>query len=222
MEFRKCSINGKKYAGDAIDDSQSTSDPVSSSSSQVPSEPSSSDNSTKKKRDSKNSKKINKKPETRHFGDKNLIADLNSGHSEHTSMIDEFFTLLAICHTVLVSTNEEGEQQYKAQSPDEAALVKAAKDVGYTFVARDLNNITIVTPDGEKQFELLNVLEFNSTRKRMSIIVREPQHGKIKLYCKGADNIIFERLKLGQDYMITGEHIQEFANEGELYIYIWL
>ncbi|CAB4417261.1 unnamed protein product [Rhizophagus irregularis] len=128
-----------------------------------------------------------------------------------------FFTLLAICHTVLVNTNSDGEQQYKAQSPDEAALVQAAKDVGYTFRSRETDNITITTPDGkEVHFELLNILEFTSSRKRMSIIVRSPTDGRITLYCKGADNVIFERLKSGQDYRanITGEHLEDFAKEG--------
>jgi len=37
----------------------------------------------------------------------------------------------------------------------------------------------------EEVYEVLNVLEFNSTRKRMSVVIRTPE-GKIKLYCKGA------------------------------------
>ena len=28
----------------------------------------------------------------------------------------------------------------------------------------------------------------------MSVIVREPETGKITLYCKGADTVVFERL----------------------------
>ena len=43
------------------------------------------------------------------------------------------------------------------------------------------------------EFQVLNICEFNSTRKRMSAIVRGPD-GKIKLYCKGADTVILERL----------------------------
>lgn len=49
------------------------------------------------------------------------------------------------------------------------------------------------------QFIILNVLEFNSTRKRMSVITKDRTTGKIRLYCKGADTVIFERLKEGQD-----------------------
>lgn len=50
-----------------------------------------------------------------------------------------------------------------------------------------------------QEFEILNVCEFNSTRKRMSTVVRTPE-GTIKLYCKGADTVIFERLSKDQPY----------------------
>lgn len=43
------------------------------------------------------------------------------------------------------------------------------------------------------EYEILNVCEFNSTRKRMSTIVRGPD-GRIKIFTKGADTVIYERL----------------------------
>lgn len=46
----------------------------------------------------------------------------------------------------------------------------------------------------EDVYEILALNDFNSTRKRMSIIVREPETGRIKMYMKGADNVILERL----------------------------
>lgn len=51
---------------------------------------------------------------------------------------------------------------------------------------------------GREHWALLKVLEFNSTRKRMSTIYRAPD-GKIILYCKGADSVIYERLGKDQD-----------------------
>ncbi len=58
------------------------------------------------------------------------------------------------------------------------------------------------------------MLEFNSTRKRMSVIV-EDERGNIKLYCKGADNVIFERLAANQPFLqVTTEHLRQFASEG--------
>ena len=43
-------------------------------------------------------------------------------------------------------------------------------------------------------FKLLRKMEFNSDRKRMSILVKDQSDGFYKLYTKGADNIIKERL----------------------------
>jgi len=66
----------------------------------------------------------------------------------------------------------------------------------------------------QEEFEILNVLEFSSSRKRMSVICRTPL-GKIKLLCKGADSVIFERLSAKQMFLQqTTDHLQEFAIEG--------
>ncbi|RGB34694.1 hypothetical protein C1646_701333 [Rhizophagus diaphanus] len=224
MAFRKCSIGGKVYQGEVSesdsegvittptnDNSKSTPSLVSNTKTSQPDIPKS--GSSKKINEKKKEKKERK--EKKPFTDHELKQDMTN--SDNSKTINDFFTLLAICHTVLVNTTSDGEQQYKAQSPDEAALVQAAKDVGYTFRSRETDNIIITTPDGkEVHFELLNILEFTSSRKRMSIIVRSPTDGRITLYCKGADNVIFERLKSGQDYRtnITGEHLEEFAKEG--------
>jgi phospholipid-transporting ATPase len=50
-------------------------------------------------------------------------------------MIDEFLTLLAVCHTVIPEYDEAdpGKINYQASSPDEAALVEGAKSLGYLF-----------------------------------------------------------------------------------------
>lgn len=60
----------------------------------------------------------------------------------------------------------------------------------------------------EEVYELLCILDFNNVRKRMSVILR--RNGKIRLYCKGADSIIYERLKKGQEGL--NFHTQEHLN----------
>ena len=51
---------------------------------------------------------------------------------------------MAICHTV-VSDYKEGKIVYNASSPDELALVNAAKYFGYFFKGRDDdNNIEVI------------------------------------------------------------------------------
>ncbi|CAG9815317.1 unnamed protein product [Phaedon cochleariae] len=124
-----------------------------------------------------------------------------------------FFRLLALCHTVM-SENREGRLEYQAQSPDEAALVSAARNFGFVFKERSPNSITIEVAGVKEVYELLCILDFNNVRKRMSVILR--REGKLKLYCKGADNVIYERLKSATDDVShrTQEHLNKFAGEG--------
>jgi phospholipid-translocating ATPase len=113
---------------------------------------------------------------------------------------------------------------YKAQSPDEAALVQAAADVGFEFRGRDRDVLLLRTPFASQhlRFRLLNILEFTSTRKRMSVVVRQlgeddqPGSNPILLLCKGADNVIFERLAQGGEELKTAteEQLDSFAREG--------
>uniref|UniRef100_A0AAY4AKP9 Phospholipid-transporting ATPase n=1 Tax=Denticeps clupeoides TaxID=299321 RepID=A0AAY4AKP9_9TELE len=127
--------------------------------------------------------------------------------------ICEFLTMMAVCHTVV--PEREGDQIiYQASSPDEGALVKGAKNLGFVFAARTPHSVIIEARGKEKSFELLNVLEFSSNRKRMSVVVRTPD-GKLRLYCKGADNVIFERLAESSQYKeLTVAHLEQFATEG--------
>ena len=56
---------------------------------------------------------------------------------------------------------------------------------GYKFLARKPESVVIETPEGaQEEYEVLNVIEFTSTRKRMSVIVRDPR-GRIRLLTKG-------------------------------------
>ncbi|KAK4777885.1 hypothetical protein SAY87_018072 [Trapa incisa] len=135
----------------------------------------------------------------------------------------EFFRCLAICHTVLPEGDESPEKiKYQAASPDEAALVTAAKNFGFFFYRRTPTVIYVRESHVEKMgkiqdvtYEILNVLEFNSTRKRQSVVCRYPG-GRLVLYCKGADSVIYERLADGNDDIkkITREHLEQFGSAG--------
>jgi len=130
-----------------------------------------------------------------------------------------FFRALAICHSVLADAPDEKQPfvlDYKAESPDEAALVAAARDVGFPFVTRNNTRLDIEVLGIPERWTPLRVLEFNSTRKRMSVIVRSPE-GKIILYCKGADSVIYERLTKDHDEELkqaTLKDLETFANGG--------
>ncbi|KAJ3102409.1 hypothetical protein HK100_004370, partial [Physocladia obscura] len=155
--------------------------------------------------------------ESGHYDFRRLIANLDSNNPAVSPVINEFLTLLAVCHTVIPETTEEepGKIVYQASSPDEGALVKGAMTLGYTFTTRRPKSVTIRHHERDEEYEVLNICEFNSTRKRMSSLVRTPS-GNIKLYIKGADTVIFERLaKEGNKYIEeTNAHLEEYASEG--------
>ncbi|XP_045203321.2 probable phospholipid-transporting ATPase IA isoform X3 [Mercenaria mercenaria] len=147
------------------------------------------------------------------FNDDTLIQNLKQNH-DTAAEIQEFLTLLAVCHTVVPEKSPDSTIIYQASSPDEGALVKGAKQLGFVFSARTPDAVVIDVFDKEERYEILNVLEFTSDRKRMSVVVRTPE-GKIKLYCKGADTVIYERLEDKHRYSdITLQHLEQFAHLG--------
>jgi len=115
----------------------------------------------------------------------------------------KFFLLsLALCHTCLPEEKEDGSIDFQAASPDELALVRAAQELGYLVADRAAQTITLKSrpngpnsPEVEETYEVLDIIEFSSKRKRMSIIVRFPD-GRRCIFCKGADSAVMRRLKL--------------------------
>nr|XP_014061265.1 unnamed protein product [Salmo salar] len=151
-------------------------------------------------------------PEEEGFGDPTLPENLNNDHPTAT-IIQDFLTMMAVCHTAVPEKTED-TIVYQASSPDEGALVRAASSLGFVFSGRTPDSVIIHALGTEQRFELLNVLEFTSDRKRMSVIMRTPS-GRIRLYCKGADSVIYERLADSSKYKdITLNHLEQFATEG--------
>ncbi|KAK0161350.1 hypothetical protein PV327_009828 [Microctonus hyperodae] len=190
MTFNKCSVAGRSY-GDLID--EVTGEIIDLSETVPPLDFS-----------------FNKdyEPEFK-FYDPALLEAVRKDDEE----VHSFFRLLALCHTVMPD-EKNGKIEYQAQSPDEAALVSAARNFGFVFRERSPNSITIEVMGKREIYELLCILDFNNVRKRMSVILRH--NGHLRLYCKGADNVIYERLKAGSEEIMlrTQEHLNKFAGEG--------
>ncbi|KAI1339124.1 P-type ATPase [Xylariaceae sp. FL0016] len=114
----------------------------------------------------------------------------------------DYILSLALCHTCLPEV-QDGKVDFQASSPDELALVRAAQELGYLVCHRNSQTVTLqIRPDKEgddrvEVYQILDVIEFSSKRKRMSIIVQYPD-GRICIICKGADSMIMPRLKLAQ------------------------
>ncbi|XP_067888832.1 probable phospholipid-transporting ATPase IM [Heterodontus francisci] len=145
------------------------------------------------------------------FYDHSLVEAVKIGDPK----VHEFFRLLSLCHTVMPEEKQKGILRYQAQSPDEGALVTAARNFGFVFQSRTPETITLVEMGETKLYELLSILDFDNVRKRMSVIVRCPDK-KLYLYCKGADTIVFERLNSSSQHLrdITTAHLDEFAGNG--------
>ena len=243
MVFRQCSVGGRKYAGSAEEEGKKSEDQTSSMNdkeavdvrmSSTPSSATANDSTQKEAVAVPNptqAEKI-KLPDgvLMRFHDTHLDQDIaeaiatdsNSPNAAHARVLNGFFSVLALCHTVIATVDPTtGAIEYKAQSPDEAALVQAAADVGFVFRGRDHEIVRLQTPfsDRIEEYELLNVLDFTSARKRMSVIIRkiDDSDGRIFLFSKGADNVIFERLRNDGNEELkntTEQHLDEFAAMG--------
>ncbi|KAK7116638.1 phospholipid-transporting ATPase ID-like isoform X1 [Littorina saxatilis] len=190
MSFNKCSINGKSY-GDPVDREGNPQDV----------------NENTPKVDFSGNPYAEKNFE---FYDQELLNVVEQGEQQ----VHAFFRTLALCHTVMPEVHEDGTLEYQAQSPDEGALVSAARNFGFVFKSRTPSTITIEVNGATEVYDLLCILDFNNVRKRMSVIVKKDN--KIKLYCKGADNIIFERLAPACADLkeLTMHHLNDFAQSG--------
>ena len=86
------------------------------------------------------------------------------------------------------------EEIYSSSSPDEIALLKAAHSCGIELYSRNQKYIQIKDSNGIHEHQIIAVFEFNSDRKRMSVLTKDNQ-GIITLWSKGADNIMLERME---------------------------
>lgn len=153
------------------------------------------------------------------FVSSKFVSDLDGASGEkQKAAAEHFMVALAVCHTVITeqTPGDPPKIEFKAQSPDEAALVSAARDCGFTVIRRSGNDLILNVMGEERMYTVLNLLEFNSSRKRMSAIIRMPD-GTIRLFCKGADSIIYSRLAHGKQQELrrkTADQLEVFAREG--------
>uniref|UniRef100_A0A7S0EQ35 Phospholipid-transporting ATPase n=1 Tax=Hanusia phi TaxID=3032 RepID=A0A7S0EQ35_9CRYP len=149
------------------------------------------------------------------FDDIRLLQRYREGGSEGES-INDFMRVLSVCHTVVPEGDltDPSKILYQAESPDEGALSGFAKAMGWFFCGRTSTHTTVDVHGKKEEFEILNINKFNSARKRMSVVCRTPER-KIMLYCKGADNVMLERIAPNQRQRSVMESaLTHYANEG--------
>ncbi|CAL9248344.1 unnamed protein product [Arabidopsis halleri] len=213
MEFVKCSIAGTAYGRGMTEVEMA----LRKQKGLMPEEEVGDDSLSIKEKKVKSTKSV----KGFNFWDERIV-DGQWINQPHAELIQKFFRVLAICHTAIPDVNSEtGEITYEAESPDEAAFVIASRELGFEFFSRSQTSISLHEIDHmtsekvDRVYELLHVLEFSSSRKRMSVIVRNPEN-RLLLLSKGADSVMFERLaKHGrQTESETKEHIKKYAEAG--------
>ena len=149
---------------------------------------------------------------------------VNSGNSSITNrennknQIYNFFTVCSVCHSAYVDKDKTtGEETFISSSPDEVALLEGAKKMGFVFKAKSTNSIEIIDIFGKHKIYTIKLeLPFDSTRKRMSLIVENNNH--YILLTKGADNEMLAKVNqksMNPNYMNKiREHLDQFAREG--------
>ncbi|CAL1593341.1 unnamed protein product [Knipowitschia caucasica] len=141
-----------------------------------------------------------------------------------------FLKAVALCHTVQISHDSSdchapgsdpfslingfssSHMEYYASSPDEKALVEAAKRIGVAFTSSNGDTMEIKTFGKIEKFKLLHVLEFDPNRRRMSVILQTPS-GAQTMFTKGAESAILPFSSSGEMEK-TRLHVDEFALKG--------
>mmetsp|Transcript_16967 Transcript_16967/g.39553 ORF Transcript_16967/g.39553 Transcript_16967/m.39553 type:complete len:1442 (-) Transcript_16967:153-4478(-) len=125
-----------------------------------------------------------------------------AGTTERGTKAFQFFECLALAHTVM----RDNEGGYEGESPDEEAFVKAAVRFGWDFRDRTQDHVIVRVGELEQRYRLLALNPFDSTRKKMSVVVEDPA-GNLLLLVKGADTA----MQLSLDWQ---ECINKYSSQG--------
>ncbi len=144
-------------------------------------------------------------------GKKQSANAILSKFGTNAKSFSEFCRCLITCHTVV----REKSGQYRAESPDELALVEGVGNYGCNLMERGSKEM-IVEQFGEKRmYEVLAVNPFNADRKRMSVLIKDTVDNKFFVMCKGADNIMMPLCKLSNEEKASiNKSLLELANLG--------
>ncbi|TXG49222.1 hypothetical protein EZV62_025097 [Acer yangbiense] len=154
--------------------------------------------------------------------DQNLLRLSTSGKdSKEGKHVHDFFLALAACNTIvplLIDTSDPNVKliDYQGESPDEQALVYAAATYGFMLIERTSGHIVIDVQGERKRFNVLGLHEFDSDRKRMSVILGYPDK-TVRLFVKGADTSMFPVIDEASNKKIIHEteaHLHAYSSLG--------
>ncbi|KAL8529386.1 hypothetical protein ACS0TY_006709 [Phlomoides rotata] len=153
--------------------------------------------------------------------DLDLLNIVKGNHTGEGGLVHDFFLALAACNTIVplpVETPDPAVKliDYQGESPDEQALVYAAAAYGFMLVERTSGYIVIDIQGERRRFNVLGLHEFDSDRKRMSVILGCPDE-TIKVFVKGADTSMFSVIdrSLNLDMLkATEAHLHTYSSIG--------
>ncbi|KFK24933.1 hypothetical protein AALP_AA8G043800 [Arabis alpina] len=144
----------------------------------------------------------------------------NGSATEEAKRANEFFLSLAACNTIVpIVTNTSDPDvklvDYQGESPDEQALVYAAASYGFLLIERTSGHIVINVRGETQRYNVLGLHEFDSDRKRMSVILGCPDMS-VKLFVKGADSSMFSVMdeSNGDVIQATKEQLHAYSSDG--------
>jgi len=145
---------------------------------------------------------------------------MDASNAERQKKLEDYYIILAVCHACVIDPDTG---TYQGSSPDEVALVQGAAEVGIVLESLSFGEVVLKMPNGSKrEFKIKQMIEFDSDRKRMSVVVHDKTNNVIELFMKGADMMVLERLRKNADGTRTGfendshnmDHINAFSSEG--------
>ncbi|WOK99539.1 phospholipid-transporting ATPase 2 [Canna indica] len=147
-------------------------------------------------------------------GDALKDVELLNAVANNVPDVIRFLTVMTLCNTVIPIRSKSGNISYKAQSQDEDALVNAAAQLHMVLISKNGSILEINFNGTLLQYEMLDILEFTSDRKRMSVVVKDHQDGKILLLSKGADEAILPIAYAGQPIRLLVDAVDQYAQLG--------
>ncbi len=131
----------------------------------------------------------------------------------HNFLVRDAITALSLCHNV-TPVMEDEEKTYQASSPDEVALVKFADSLNMVLTERSQTRIKIKNSDEEyEDYEILANFPFSSETKRMGILMKHLESGRIIFYLKGAE-VVMEKKVLENSRAYLRETCENLASTG--------
>ncbi|MFQ6646678.1 hypothetical protein Gotur_019811 [Gossypium turneri] len=145
----------------------------------------------------------------------------NRKETQEGSHVYDFFLALAACNTIvplIVDTPDPTVKliDYQGESPDEQALVYAAASYGFMLIERTSGHIVIDIQGERQRFNVFGLHEFDSDRKRMSVILGFHDRS-VKVFVKGADTSIFSVIDRSMDMKVirtTEAHLHSYSSLG--------